>query len=136
MRNSQLPPYKGYYGSVNIDVENNLLYGKVEFVRALITYEAVDAESLLNAFHESVDEYLAFCAKKAIKPEQPFKGSLNVRIGPERHLKAWKVAKSLDKSLNDYICQALDESFMARKIALPKTRKMTKYPVNEKRKSV
>lgn len=137
MKNSQLPPYKGYYGSVNIDVENNLLFGKVEFIRALITYEAIDAESLLKAFHEAVDEYLAFCDKKAIEPEQPFKGSLNVRIGPERHLKAWKVAKSLDKSLNDYICQALDESFVARKIPAPaKAKKVAKHSTSEKRKSL
>ncbi len=72
MKNSRLHPYKGYYGSVNIDVENNLLYGKVEFIRGLVTYEAKDAESLLKAFHEAVDEYLAFCDKEAIKPEQPF----------------------------------------------------------------
>ena len=137
MKNSQLPPYKGYYGSVNIDVENNLLFGKVEFIRALITYEAIDAESLLKAFHEAVDDYLEFCDEKAIKPEQPFKGSLNVRIGPERHLKAWKVAKSLDKSINDYICQALDESFLARKITAPvKTKKIAKHALNEKRKFI
>lgn len=60
MNNSQLPPYKGYSGSINIDDENNLLYGKVEGVRALITYEAADVESLEKAFHEAVDDYLAF----------------------------------------------------------------------------
>jgi predicted HicB family RNase H-like nuclease len=134
MRNSQLPAYKAYYGSINIDTENNVLYGKVEFVRAIITYEANDAEGLVQAFHDAVDDYLAFCKEKDIKPEQPFKGSLNVRIGPERHLKTWKAAQSLDKTLNDYICQALDESF-AKKTLTPMKVKTNKALLVEKRKS-
>lgn len=64
MKNNQLPPYKGYYGSVNIETESNLLYGKIEAVSALVTYEAGDEESLTKAFHEAVDDYLAFCEKK------------------------------------------------------------------------
>ncbi len=111
MKSTQFMQYKNYYGSVNIDTENNLLYGKVEFIRAVITFEATDAEGLVKAFHEAVNDYLAFCQEKKIEPEQPFKGSLNVRIGEVRHRKAWLAAQSSDKSINEYICQALDESF-------------------------
>lgn len=111
MKKDQLLNYLGYYGSISIDPENNILYGKVEFVRAIITYEAKDAGGLMKAFHEAVDDYLNFCKLKKIKPEQPFKGSLNIRIGEVRHRKAWLAAKSLEKSLNDYICYAIDESF-------------------------
>lgn len=114
MKDHQLLQYKGYCGSINIDSENNLLYGKVEFIRALITYEAKDVRSLIKAFHESIDNYLAFCNEQKIEAEQPFKGSLNVRIGKERHRKTWLAARSLDKSLNEYICQALDESFQTK----------------------
>lgn len=136
MKSTQFMQYKSYYGSVNIDTENNLLYGKVEFIRAVITFEATDAEGLVNAFHEAVNDYLAFCNEKKIEPEQPFKGSLNVRIGETRHRKAWLAAKSLDKSINEYICQALDESFKTKTQhvqarAKPKHKKSS----DEKRKS-
>lgn len=126
MKNSQLPPYKGYYGSINIDIENNLLYGKVEYIRALITYEAVDAESLVKAFHDAINDYLAFCEETKTEPEQPFKGSLNVRIGPERHIRAWKAAQLLDKSLNEYICHALDESFERKEDSSIKAKRIPK----------
>lgn len=46
--------YKGYYGSINLDADNHILYGKVEFIRALITFEAVDASGLVKAFHEAI----------------------------------------------------------------------------------
>jgi predicted HicB family RNase H-like nuclease len=76
-----LMKYKNYYGSVHFDDEELVFHGKVEFVRALITYEATDASGLLKAFRESVDEYLDMCEKQNIEPEIPFKGSLNIRLG-------------------------------------------------------
>ncbi len=136
MKSTQFMQYKNYYGSVNIDTENNLLYGKVEFIRAVITFEAKDAGGLVKAFHEAVNDYLAFCHQKKIEPEQPFKGSLNVRIGEARHRKAWLAAKSADKSINDYICQALDESFNTKvQHAHESTKTKQKKSTDEKRKS-
>nr|ARH01999.1 hicB family protein [Escherichia coli] len=32
--------YKGYLGTVEPDFENNVLYGKLAFIRDLVTYEA------------------------------------------------------------------------------------------------
>jgi predicted HicB family RNase H-like nuclease len=103
--------YKNYYGSINCDQENNLLYGKIEFVKALITYEAEDVSSLKKAFQDAVDDYIAFCEKKGIAPEQPFKGSLNVRIGEKRHRLISRLAYESGMTINERICQALDESF-------------------------
>ena len=100
-------------------LKNNLLYGKIEFIRALITYEAKDAKNLNKAFHEVVEDYLLFCEQNKIEPERPFKGSLNVRIGEQRHRKAWEIATSLGKNLNEYITWALDESFKNSQQATP-----------------
>lgn len=38
-----------------------LFYGKIEFIRDLVAYEASDAETLIRHFHEAVDEYLDDC---------------------------------------------------------------------------
>lgn len=100
--------YKGYEGSVNIDQTNNILYGKIEFINALVNFEADNVEALKTAFHEAVDDYLEFCEEKGIQPEKPFKGSFNIRIGEERHRKTWVAARAQNISLNEYICQALD----------------------------
>jgi len=102
--------YKGYYGSVHYDDEDRIFFGKVEFIRALVSYEGTDAATLRAAFEEAVDDYLRTCKKKKIEPEKPFKGSFNVRVGPETHRKLAIAAERKGVSLNKYIAALLQES--------------------------
>lgn len=102
--------YKGYYGSVHFDDEALILFGKIEFIRAVVTYEATDARGLRQAFEESVDDYLATCLKRKIAPETPFKGSLNVRLGPELHRRVALAAEQQQSTINKFIVQTLDEA--------------------------
>jgi hypothetical protein len=51
--------YKGYFGSVHYDDADRIFYGKMEFIRALVSYEGTDAASLRSALEEAVDDYLA-----------------------------------------------------------------------------
>jgi len=53
--------YNGYYGSVEISLEDNVLYGKLLFISPLITYEGSTAQELESTFKEAVDDYLADC---------------------------------------------------------------------------
>ncbi|WAN68959.1 type II toxin-antitoxin system HicB family antitoxin [Moorena producens JHB] len=71
--------YKEYLGSVNYNDQDEILYGKVEYIRRLISYEGQDVESLRASFHEAVDDYLELCQLKGIEPEKPFK--INRRVG-------------------------------------------------------
>ena len=41
---------KGYFGSIHYNQEDHLFYGKIEFIRALVSYEGRDGVSLENAF--------------------------------------------------------------------------------------
>ena len=47
--------YNGYFGSVHYDDEDKIFYGKLEFVRALVSYEGTDVISLRTAFEEAVE---------------------------------------------------------------------------------
>lgn len=101
--------YKGYYGSVNFDANDLIFYGKLEFISSLVSYEGETAKEIDAAFKEAVNDYIESCTARAIEPEKPFKGSLNIRIGPELHEKAAFVAKEIGcSSLNEFIKQALD----------------------------
>jgi predicted HicB family RNase H-like nuclease len=99
--------YKGYFGSVHYDPEEPIFYGKLEFIKALISYEAKDAVGIKRAFEEAVDDYLEMCKQENIKPEQPFKGSLNIRTGHELHQKLALAALKEKVSINKYICHIL-----------------------------
>jgi predicted HicB family RNase H-like nuclease len=101
--------YKGYTGSVEYSDEDSVLFGKVQFIRALISYEGKDVESLRQDFHAAVEDYLLMCIKKNITPEQPFKGSFNVRVGRDLHRQIALEAARRGVSLNSLIVAALEK---------------------------
>lgn len=104
--------YKGYYGSIEFNAEDLVFYGKIEFISALISFEGDTAKAIDTAFKAAVDDYLETCKLRNIEPEIPFKGSLNIRIGRERHEKATVFARKLGyPSLNAFIKKALDHEF-------------------------
>lgn len=102
--------YKDYYGSVHFDDEDLIFHGKIEFIRALVSYDATDAKGLKKAFEEAVDDYLVTCHSQKIEPEKPFKGSLNVRLGPELHRRIAIAAEQHHLSINKFIVETLDQA--------------------------
>ncbi len=99
--------YKGYIGKVEIDDEAGILYGEVINVRDVITFEGTTVDKTQEAFHESVDDYLEFCAKRGESPEKPFSGKFVIRLPTELHRKAYIQAKLEDKSLNSWVAEVL-----------------------------
>ena len=101
--------YKGYYGSVHYSDDDQIFFGKIEYIKALVNYEGTDVESLRNAFKEAVEDYLELCQNEGIKPDQSFRGSFNVRTGRELHCKAALYAKEHDLNLNSVVTEALEQ---------------------------
>jgi len=101
--------YKGYLGAVEYSDEDGIFFGKVQFVRALISYEGNDVQGLREDFHNAVDDYLALCKEKNMTPEQPFKGSFNVRVGRNLHRKLAIEAEQRGMSLNSLIVAVLEK---------------------------
>ena len=42
--------YKGYVGTIEADLENNILFGKLAYIRDLVTYEAESLSELEKNF--------------------------------------------------------------------------------------
>ena len=61
---SDMLEYRGYLGSVLYNDEDEILHGRLEFIRDLVTYEGQDAVSLKHAFREAVDDYLSLCEER------------------------------------------------------------------------
>ena len=99
--------YKGYIGSIEADIQEKFLYGKLLFIKDLITYEAKTVANLEKEFQTSVDEYLHSCKQLKREPLKPFKGSLNVRIGAELHKEAALQAAMAEMTLNEFIKNAI-----------------------------
>ena len=102
--------YKGYIGDIQASVEDDVLYGKLQYISALVTYEGKTVEELYTAFKEAVDDYLQTCKDQGYEPEKPCKGSFNIRIGHELHLAAMLKAKQAGISLNDLVKQSISNT--------------------------
>lgn len=101
--------HRGYYGSIEASPEDNCLFGKLQFIRALVSYEGETLAELNQAFREAVDDYIEICASLGQTPEIPCKGSFNVRVGHDLHLAASVAATKQSISLNDLTRKALSE---------------------------
>ena len=66
---STLLEYKGYLGSVEYSDEDEVLHGRLEFIRDLVTYEGRDAKGIRAAFREAVDDYLELCEAEGRKAD-------------------------------------------------------------------
>ena len=108
--------YKGYIGSVEFSETDQILFGKVQGIRSLISYEGTTVSELINDFHGAVDDYLTLCAEEGITPEKAFKGSFNVRFkNPDLHRRAAVYAYNHSISLNSVVEESVAEYLVARK---------------------
>lgn len=105
--------YKGFIGSVNFSEEDNVLYGKIEGIDGLVNYEGESVKELTEAFHEAVDDYLAYCEAEGIEPMKTYSGRLNIRISPETHRRIAMIAKQSGTTINAFIKNALAKDVLA-----------------------
>lgn len=102
--------YKGYVGSVEVDVEDHVIFGRLLYIRDVITYRSDSPKDIEAAFRDAVDEYLTACAEDGTEPDVPFKGSFNVRVGPDRHRDVALLARRRGIGLNDFVVSAIDSA--------------------------
>jgi predicted HicB family RNase H-like nuclease len=103
--------YKGYTGVVEFDEESGMLFGHVIGLRDGITFQGESVAEVTQAFHDSVDVYLEFCAKRGESPEKPYSGQFVLRIDPKLHRALSHAAEERGKSLNSLIEEQLAAAF-------------------------
>lgn len=102
--------YKGYFGSIEVSLEDGVIHGKLECISDLVTYEASSVPDLKKAFEDAVDDYIETCLEVGKLPEKTMSGTFNIRIGEVLHKEAYLAAKAKRLSLNDYIKNAVRDA--------------------------
>lgn len=102
--------YKGYTTAIEFSAEDGLLIGKIDDIGDLVNFMGENACEVEQAFHEAVDDYLAFCKDVGKEPEKPYKGSFNVRVSPDLHRAAVVKARESGLSLNSFVEAALQNA--------------------------
>ena len=101
--------YKGYLGSVNYSDKDHVFFGKIEGINGLVNFEGESVKELTAAFHEAVDDYLAYCEDEGIEPDKSYTGVLNVRLTPAIHRQIDMLALQEGISINAFIKEALEQ---------------------------
>lgn len=100
--------YKGYYGTIEYSLEDQVLYGEVVGINGLLSYEGNTLKELEDDFRGVIDEYLEDCKAEGITPQKSYKGTFNVRISPELHRDLALIADEKGETLNKLVGQALN----------------------------
>ena len=98
--------YEGYIGT--LEAEDGVFFGRVAGLRDVITFEGTTFAEVEQAFQESVDDYLAFCAERGEPPDRPYSGRIPLRVSPETHRRAAMHAQSEGLSLNQWIARRIE----------------------------
>lgn len=109
--------YKGYLGSVAFSEKDQVFYGKIEGINGLVNFEGESVKELTQAFHEAVDDYLAYCESEGIVPDKSYSGMLNVRLTPLIHRQIALMAIRSGMTINAFIKKTLEEKVDAEMVA-------------------
>lgn len=99
--------YKGYSGKVDYDDEAEIFHGEVIGLRDVITFQGKTVDEIKQAFRDSVDDYLTFCAQLGQAPEKPFTGKFMLRLTPDLHRKVYVASKQSGESINSWLNEQL-----------------------------
>ncbi len=102
--------YKKYLARVEFDDEANIFHGEVINVRDVITFQGKSVEELHEAFEDSVEDYLAFCAERGEEPDKPFSGRFAIRLSPEQHRKVILAAAKAGKGVRGWATEVLTQA--------------------------
>jgi predicted HicB family RNase H-like nuclease len=105
--------YKGYTAAVEFDADDLLLAGRIAGINDVVGFHGGNAEEIVAAFQEAVDDYLETCAAIGKAPEKAYSGKLLIRTDPSVHAQAALAATIEGISLNQFAERALKDSAAA-----------------------
>jgi predicted HicB family RNase H-like nuclease len=74
--------YKRYsVEMIELDEDSNTIFGRVALDRGVATFEGTTAAEAIQAFRDTVDDYLVLCARHGITPEDPTQVRVPRQIG-------------------------------------------------------
>ena len=102
--------YKGYEAVIEFDEDAEIFHGEVINLRDVITFQGVSAPGLKQAFADSIEDYLAFCAQRGEEAERPYSGQFVVRAEPALHRALSTAARKEGLSLNKWVTRTLEKA--------------------------
>jgi len=100
----------GYKAKIEYDPELDQFRGEILGLNGSADFYGKSPASLRKEFKNSLQVFLEVCKEKGIKPSKEFSGKFNLRIPPRLHSEIAARATAEDKSINQWVSEALDNS--------------------------
>ena len=102
--------YKGYTASIVFSAEDGCLVGHLIGINDVIGFHEDSVAEISQVFRETVDDYLATCAKMGREPNKSYSGRVTLRLPPDLHARLAVQAEASGNSLNNWLVTALNRS--------------------------
>ena len=99
--------YKRYVARIEYDDKDRIFVGHLAGIKDIIGFHGTTVDELENAFHESVDSYLAICDATGRPAQKPYSGKLMLRVSPDAHAAVATTAAAHGKSINQWATEVL-----------------------------
>ena len=107
----------GHKAVVAFDPEIGMFRGEFLGLNGGADFYAKSVEGLILEARTSLRTFLDLCREKNITPFRAFSGRFNVRLAPETHEAAVIAAAAQNKSLNDWVADAIANAASAPRTA-------------------
>jgi len=102
--------YEGYVARIEYDEEDRIFVGHLAGIEDIVGFHGTTVDELENAFHESVDNYVAISEETGRPAQKPYSGKLMLRVSPDIHAAVATAAEVNGKSINQWASEALDKA--------------------------
>lgn len=62
--------YKGYYTKIHYSAEDEILYGKIEGIKSLVSFESTSVKEIKKEFQKAVDDYICYLKSQEVSNEK------------------------------------------------------------------
>jgi predicted HicB family RNase H-like nuclease len=102
--------YKGYIARIEYDEEDRIFVGHLAGIKDIVGFHGITVDELEDAFHESVDNYIAISEETGRPVQKPYSGKLMLRVSPDVHAAVATAAEVHGKSINQWASDVLDKA--------------------------
>lgn len=100
----------GHKAVLSFDPEIGMIRGEFLGLSGGADFYADSVDKLMVEGRKSLEVFLEMCREKGIEPFREFSGRFNVRLDPKMHEAAVVAAAAEDKSLNEWVAEAIERA--------------------------
>ena len=102
--------YKSYVARIEYDEEDRIFVGHLAGIKDIVGFHGTTVTELENAFHESVDNYIAISEETGRIAQKPYSGKLMLRVSSDIHAAVATAAQVHGKSINQWASEVLSQA--------------------------